>query len=74
MGRELRGSTLGVIDREVVRIGKALGMRVLVHDPYVNDIEGVTLDVLLSEADFVVPLAVATAETENLMDAAAFAR
>ena len=39
MGRELKGSTLGVIGygaigREVVRVGKALGMRVLVNDPY----------------------------------------
>ena len=39
MGRELKGSTLGVIGygaigREVVRIGQALGMRVLVNDPY----------------------------------------
>jgi D-3-phosphoglycerate dehydrogenase len=79
MGRELKGSTLGVIGygaigREVARIGKALGMRVLVSDPYVKDVEQVSRDVLLSESDFVVPLAVATAETENLMDAAAFAR
>ena len=79
MGRELKGSTLGVIGygaigREVVRLGKALGMRVLVNDPYVKDVEQVSRDVLLSESDFVVPLAVATAETENLMDAAAFSK
>jgi D-3-phosphoglycerate dehydrogenase len=79
MGRELRGSTLGVIGfgaigKEVVRIGKAFGMRVLVHDPYVKYIGQVSLDVLLSESDYVVPLAVATAETENLMNAAAFAK
>jgi len=79
MGRELRASTLGVIGygaigREVVRIGKALGMRVLVHDPYVKDVEQTTFDRLLAESDFVVPLAVATAETENLMNAAAFAK
>jgi D-3-phosphoglycerate dehydrogenase len=79
MGRELKGSTLGVIGygaigREVVRIGKALGMRVLVNDPYVKDVEQVPLQELLAEADYVVPLAVASAETENLMNAAAFAR
>jgi D-3-phosphoglycerate dehydrogenase len=79
MGRELKGSTLGVIGcgaigSEVVRIGRALGMRVLVHDPYVKDVEWVSLDALLSESDYVVPLATATEETENLMDAAAFAR
>jgi D-3-phosphoglycerate dehydrogenase len=79
MGRELKGSTLGVIGygaigREVVRIGKALGMRVLVNDPYVKDVEQVPLEELLAEADYVVPLAVASAETENLMNAAAFAR
>ena len=79
MGKELRGGTLGVIGygaigKEVARIGKALGMRVLVNDPYVKGIEQVSLDVLLSESDYVVPLAVANAETENLMCAAAFAR
>jgi D-3-phosphoglycerate dehydrogenase len=79
MGKELRGGTLGVIGygaigREVARIAKALGMRVLLNDPYVKGIEQVSLDVLLSESDYVVPLAVANAETENLMGAAAFAR
>jgi D-3-phosphoglycerate dehydrogenase len=73
VGRELKGSTLGVIGygaigREVVRIAKALGMRVLVNDPYVKGIDQVSFDELLSQSDFVVPLAVATAETENLID------
>jgi D-3-phosphoglycerate dehydrogenase len=79
MGRELKDSTLGVIGhgaigREVARIGRALGMRVLVNDPYVKDIEQTPLDSLLEESDFVVPLAVATEETEHLMNAAAFAK
>jgi D-3-phosphoglycerate dehydrogenase len=72
MGRELRGSTLGVIGygaigRELVRVARALGMRVLINDPYVKDIEQVPVDELLAQSDYVVPLAVASAETENLM-------
>jgi D-3-phosphoglycerate dehydrogenase len=79
MGRELKGSTLGVIGygqigREVARLGSAFGMRVFVHDPYVREIQSVSMDQLLRESDYVVPLAVATAETENLMDAAAFSK
>ncbi|HZM37254.1 MAG TPA: NAD(P)-dependent oxidoreductase [Burkholderiales bacterium] len=79
MGRELKGSTLGVIGygaigREVARLGAAFGMRVLVHDPYVKDVAQVPRQQILEESDYVVPLAVATAETENLMDAQAFAR
>ncbi len=79
MGRELRGSTLGVIGygaigRELARVAKALGMRVLVNDPYVQGVEQAPLDALLAQSDFVVPLAVATPETENLMDGAAFAK
>jgi D-3-phosphoglycerate dehydrogenase len=78
-GRELRGSTLGIIGhgaigREVARVARALGMRVLVNDPYVKDLEQVALGELLAQSDYVVPLAVATAETEDLMDDAAFAQ
>jgi D-3-phosphoglycerate dehydrogenase / 2-oxoglutarate reductase len=77
MGRELRGATLGVIGygaigREVVRLGRAFGMNVLIHDPYVNDVPQTALHQLLEQADFVVPLAVATAETENLMNERTF--
>ena len=79
MGRELRGSTLGVIGygaigRELVRVARALGMRVLVNDPYVKDIEQTPVDELLAQSDYVVPLAVATAETENLMGEKEFHR
>jgi D-3-phosphoglycerate dehydrogenase len=55
-------------------VGKAFGMRVLIHDPYVKSIEQTPFEELLKQSDFVVPLAVATAETENLMNAAAFAK
>lgn len=77
MGRELKGSTLGVIGygaigREVCRLGRALGMRVLVNDPYVKDVQQTALEELLRESDFVVPLAVASAETENLIGKNAF--
>jgi D-3-phosphoglycerate dehydrogenase len=77
MGKELKGSTLGVIGygaigKEVVRLGEALGMRVGVHDPYVKGVEQVSLDELLRQSDYVVPLAVATAETENLIGSRAF--
>jgi D-3-phosphoglycerate dehydrogenase len=78
MGRELKGSTIGVIGygaigRELVRICRALGMRVLINDPY-QQVEQVSLDRLLRESDYVVPLAVATAETENLIGGDAFAK
>ena len=78
MGRELKGSTLGVIGygaigKEVVRIAKALGMKVLINDPY-KKVKQVSLGKLLAQSDFVVPLAVATTETENLVDAKAFAQ
>jgi D-3-phosphoglycerate dehydrogenase len=79
MGRELRASTLGIIGvgaigRELARVARALGMRVLLNDPYVKDLEQVPLGELLAQSDYVVPLAVATPETENLMDEVAFAQ
>ncbi len=82
MGRQLAGSTLGVIGygaigRRVAEMGAALGMRVVVSDPLVRAEPGITqvpLEELLAAAHYVVCLAIATAETENLMDEAAFAR
>jgi D-3-phosphoglycerate dehydrogenase len=83
IGRQLAGSTVGVIGygqigRYLCPILQALGSRVLVADPHVTSVaaglEHVTLDRLLGEADFVVCLAIAVPETENLMNAAAFAR
>lgn len=83
MGRQLAGATLGVIGygaigRRVVEIGKALGMRVLVSDPHVKASEPgivqVSLAALLEVSDFVVPLAIATPETENLIGDAEFRR
>ncbi|RYF16990.1 MAG: hydroxyacid dehydrogenase [Comamonadaceae bacterium] len=81
MGRELRGATLGVIGYGVIgqrlcAIGQALGMRVLVADPFARpdaSIPLLPLEQLLAQADFVVCLAPANAQTENLMDAQRFA-
>lgn len=82
MGRELRGSTLGVIGygqigRAVAGLGSAIGMRVIVADPHAQvdhpAIEQRPLDDLLALADHVVCLAPALPETENLMDARRFA-
>jgi D-3-phosphoglycerate dehydrogenase / 2-oxoglutarate reductase len=82
-GRELRGATLGIIGYGVIGqylapLGVALGMTVLVSDPHKNvaapGLRQVDFETLLREADFVVCLAVATEATENLMNAAAFAR
>jgi D-3-phosphoglycerate dehydrogenase len=82
MGRELRGSTLGVIgfgqiSRYLCDIALALGMRVVVHDPHATtgraELAQVGLDELLARSDFVVCLAPATEATENLMNAKAFA-
>ncbi len=78
MGRQLRGSTLGIvgyghIGTRLAQLGLALGMRLMVSDPYVRvverEIRQVDLGTLLAEADFVVVLAVATEETENLIGA-----
>lgn len=83
MGRQLQGSTVGMIGYGVIaehfaRLANALGMTVLAYDPYkaITDahVRQATFGATLAEADFVVCLAVATEETENLMDASAFAR
>jgi D-3-phosphoglycerate dehydrogenase / 2-oxoglutarate reductase len=83
MGRQLSGSTLGIIGygsigRYLAPIAKALGMKVLVADPFVtiddSGIEQVSLEDLLGRADYVVCLAVANEKTENLIGRAALAR
>ncbi len=75
-GIQLSGRTAGIvgfgaIGSYLARTLVHLGMRVLVHDPYVAptgvDAEAVPFDVLLAEADFVLPLAASTPETENLI-------
>jgi D-3-phosphoglycerate dehydrogenase len=79
-GRQLRGATLGIIGygaigTRLAEIGLALGMRVLVADPYqqvMPPLEKRELPALLGETDFVVCLVVANEQTENLLDEAAF--
>jgi D-3-phosphoglycerate dehydrogenase len=83
MGRQLHGSTLGVIGlgrigRHLAAIAAAMGMRVLASDPSPpqNDASVyrvVALAELLATSDFVVCLAPASPENEKLLDAAAFA-
>jgi D-3-phosphoglycerate dehydrogenase / 2-oxoglutarate reductase len=81
MGRQLQGSSLGiigygVIGRHLARLASAFGMTVLAYDPHKTiadpGVSQVPFEKLLGEADFVVCLAVATPETENLMNAEAF--
>ena len=83
MGRQLKGATLGIIGYGAIgeylaQLGLAFGMAVLITDPKktvaTEQITQVPLPDLLARSDYVVCLAVATEETENLMDADAFAR
>jgi D-3-phosphoglycerate dehydrogenase / 2-oxoglutarate reductase len=83
MGRQLAGSRLGIIGygsigRNLAPIATSLGMAVMVADPHatVEDsrLEHVSLNELLARADYVICLAVANEETENLIDGPALAR
>ena len=83
MGRQLAGSKIGIIGygsigRYLAEIAKVMRMEVLVADPFadVSDsaIRQVGLDELLAASDYVVCLAIANAETENLIGEAALAR
>jgi D-3-phosphoglycerate dehydrogenase len=83
MGRQLAGSRIGIvgygsIGRYLARLAKALGSEVLVADPFATisdaDIQHVALDDLLERADYVVCLAIANEQTENLIGRAALSR
>jgi D-3-phosphoglycerate dehydrogenase len=74
MGRQLAGSRIGIIGfgsigRYLAGLAKALGMEVLVADPFVTiddaSIQHMPLDDLLGRADYVVCLAIANEATEN---------
>jgi D-3-phosphoglycerate dehydrogenase len=67
----------GVIGRNLAEMGSALGMRVLVCDPFVDrEVLGsmaASFAEVLSQSDFVVCLAPSTPETHNMFDTDAFA-
>jgi len=81
MGVQLSSATVGIIGfgaigRRVGELARALGMTVLASDPVLitqPGVEQVSTAELLGRCDFVICLAPATPETENLMDARAFA-
>jgi D-3-phosphoglycerate dehydrogenase / 2-oxoglutarate reductase len=83
MGRQLAGSKVGIIGygsigRYLAEIAKVLHMEVLVADPFVTISDGairhVPLDDLLAASDYVVCLAIANEQTENLIGQTALAR
>ena len=83
MGRQLAGSSIGIIGfgsigRYLAPLVRSLGMTVLVADPFVTiadaDIQHVSLEDLLERSDYVVCLAVANENTENLIGQAALAQ
>ena len=83
MGRQLSGSRIGIIGygsigRYLAPLAKALGMEVMVADPFVKiddpGIEHLPLDDMLARADYVVCLVIANEATENLIGATALAR
>jgi D-3-phosphoglycerate dehydrogenase len=82
-GIQLNGATVGImgygaIGRYLAPLCVALGMTVLVADPFAQvedpNLHQVPLEKLLAESDFVICLVVANEQTENLMNAANFAR
>ncbi len=77
-GRQLRGQTAGIIGygsigRYLADLLAALGMRVLVCDPFVDEVSDdhrlVDLDRLLADADVIFPLAPGEASTDKLIGA-----
>lgn len=86
-GRELNEMVVGVIGyghvgKRVVKLLRAFGTKVLVSDPYVQlsvddmnaGVEMVSFDSLLQQSDVVTLHARVTKETEQMMDADAFAK
>ncbi|MFM9079358.1 MAG: phosphoglycerate dehydrogenase [Opitutaceae bacterium] len=85
-GIELFRKTLGIvglgrIGGEVAKRAQAFGMRVLAYDPYLApsrakamQVEGVTLDDLLRQSDYITVHMPLTDDTKYMIDEAAFAK
>lgn len=86
-GRELSEMTVGVIGygnigEKVVRLLRAFGTKVLVHDPYIQlsaddlnaGVEQVSLDALLERSDLVTLHPRVSEETRHIMNAETFAK
>ncbi|WP_329020257.1 phosphoglycerate dehydrogenase [Streptomyces sp. NBC_00690] len=85
-GRELHGTTLGVvglgsIGKTVARAALALGMRVVAHDPWLDEdflketgVQARSLDDVLAEADFLTLHISLDETTRHLIDAVALRR
>jgi phosphoglycerate dehydrogenase-like enzyme len=85
MGMGLIGRTLGLvgagsIGREIMRLARPFGLRVIAADPYADAAlvaaEGATLtdlDTVMRESDFVVVICLLTPQTHHLVGAAQFA-
>src|SRR3954464_3683897 len=82
-GRQLSGASVGIMGYGAIAhllapMHVAVGMHVLISDPYtqVEDfrLRQVPLETLLTDSDYVICLVVANEQTENLMNAASFAR
>ncbi len=83
MRRQLAGAHVGVIGygsigRRIAELALALSMKVSVYDPYATVRHGgvrvVSFDEVLSQPDYVICAAYATAETTRMMNAEAFAK
>ena len=81
-GDEIAGKTLGIvgignIGKEVAKRSLALGMKVVAYDPYVNapeDVKEMSLDDLLACSDYITFHLPLTAESRNMISAAAFSK
>jgi D-3-phosphoglycerate dehydrogenase len=86
LGNELRGKTLAVvglgsIGREVIKRAKPFEMRIVGHDPYVSSqsafnlgVELLPLPELYRQSDYITLHVALTPETDQMLNAAAFAQ
>lgn len=83
MGRQLAGSTAGIIGfgnigKTLAPTLRSLGVQVVAYDPFVDtppqDADLVSLDTLLEKSDYVICLAIYNGETESMANEQFFAR